>query len=86
MAVRSAYHKELQKQVQGLGESFNAKEEDGVWNDIWSLKAPVVVKNFAWKVAHDLLPAKGNLYKKKIIPNPVCPICLHGIEDTVHIL
>lgn len=75
----------VQRRAQGLDECLDAKEE-GVWKEIWSLHAPAVVKNFAWKVAHDLLPTKGNLDKKKIVPNSVCPICLQEIEDTVHIL
>jgi hypothetical protein len=57
-----------------------------VFKDIWSLQAPTVVKNFAWKVAHDMLPTKGNLYKKKIGSDSVCPICLQENEDIIHIL
>lgn len=74
--VRSAYHMAMQRKAQGGG---------GVKN-IWSLQAPSVVKNFAWKVARDMLPTKGNLYKKKISSDPVCPICLQENEDTIHIL
>lgn len=73
--VRSAYHMAMQRRARGLSGCSNAKEE-GVLKDIWSLQSPAVVKNIAWKVAHDMLPTKGNLYKKKIASDLACPICL----------
>jgi hypothetical protein len=84
--IKSAYHMALQRKSQGLGECSNANKEKKVWNNIWRLQASAVVRNFAWKVAHDLLPTKRNLYKKKIVLDPLCPICLQENEDTVHIL
>ncbi|XP_035547261.1 uncharacterized protein LOC118348858 [Juglans regia] len=39
-----------------------------------------------WKALHNILPTKLNLYKKKVINDPRCPICLQGEESVVHVL
>jgi hypothetical protein len=42
-------------------------------------------KNFLWKVGNDL-PTKLNLFIKKVVPEPGCPICAQDTEDVLHIL
>jgi hypothetical protein len=37
-------------------------------------------------VSNDLLPTKLNLFYKKVVPEPGCPICLQDREDVFHIL
>ncbi|XP_042969072.1 uncharacterized protein LOC122301754 [Carya illinoinensis] len=36
--------------------------------------------------ANDLLPTRKNLFKKKIVEDPYCPICFKEEETTVHVL
>jgi hypothetical protein len=57
-----------------LGESSHAKEEEVFWKELWKLRAPAVVKNFVWKVGNELLPTKGNLFRRKVIQDMAYPI------------
>jgi hypothetical protein len=56
------------------------------WNSIWCLDTTASLKNFTWKVSHNLLPTKANLFRKHIIANSLCPICTLSSETTFHIL
>lgn len=68
------------------GESSGENGGGEVWKAIWSMKAPLVLKSFCWKVSNNLLPNMMNLYKKKIVPSPLCPICSREPETTFHCL
>ena len=39
-----------------------------------------------WRACHNLLPTRDNLCWKKIISDPICPICGLEVETTFHIL
>jgi hypothetical protein len=47
---------------------------------------PNAVKIFLWRACKNILPTRENLFKRKITPNPMCPI--RGIEEktTGHII
>jgi hypothetical protein len=76
-SVRSAYH---------IGESSKATSHRVLWKKLWSLRVPSVIKNFLWRVCHNLLPTKLNLHRKQIVPNYLCPMCGAQPESTGHIL
>lgn len=39
---------------------------------------------FLWKVCNDGLPTKKNIFKKKIVEDPSCPICLQHETSIEH--
>lgn len=84
--VRSAYHLEVLRKEQELGESSRKGESADFWKWLWSINAPPVVKNFAWRISHGLLPTKHNLFRRQIAPDPLCPVCLTEPETLAHIL
>ncbi|XP_041020460.1 uncharacterized protein LOC121262109 [Juglans microcarpa x Juglans regia] len=45
-----------------------------------------MVKFFLWKAANELLPTKRNLFHRKIVENPLCPICFRDEESVIHAL
>jgi hypothetical protein len=47
---------------------------------------PNNVKMFIWRVCHNLLPTKLNLFKKRVIDSPLCPICNQVKESVEHIV
>lgn len=55
------------------------------WNWIWSCKAPLEVKMFAWLLVRDRLSTKRNLMKKKIVQSETCNICNDGPETASHL-
>jgi hypothetical protein len=47
---------------------------------------PNVEKKFIWRTSYDILPTRVNLYWRKILDDPKCPICGREDETTIHIL
>jgi hypothetical protein len=85
-SVKSAYFMEQFRKRQSMGESSGSREEEAFWQKLWKVEALGVIKNFLWKVGNDLLPTKLNLFIKKVVPEPGCPICAQDTEDALHIL
>jgi hypothetical protein len=84
--VKSAYHMARASVVQASGECSRALENCKLWNDLWTLKVPAVVKVFLWKACNNLLPTQENLFKRKVSSDPLCPICGVEVETISHIL
>jgi len=84
--VRSAYFLEMSRRQHGLGESSKHQEVQLFWKSLWQLPVQPVVRNFAWKVCNNILPTKETLFRKGIIDDPYCPLCLTQSETLFHIL
>lgn len=85
-SVRSAYYiqQELIASASAEGSSGSGKTE--LWKEIWGLSVPNVEKNFLWRACHDILPTRENLWKRKVISDPLCPVCGIEVETGFHIL
>lgn len=44
------------------------------------------IKQLVWKSLTNILPTKGNLFKKQVIDSNLCPICKREEESVVHVL
>lgn len=84
--VSSAYYLQLERLRNSRGSSSDAEMVDKRWRNIWDLEVPGVVKLFLWKAASNLLPTKQNLFKRKIVQEPSCPICQGEEESVIHAL
>lgn len=84
--VKYPYHLEVEIINRKNGEISNGNTELNYWKMTWKLNVPGFVKHFTWKACNDLLPTKVNLYKRMVIQNSVCPICLRDDENTIHAL
>ncbi|XP_042972967.1 uncharacterized protein LOC122304769 [Carya illinoinensis] len=49
-------------------------------------KELTTVKVFLWRACLESLPTMSNLFKKKIVSSPLCPVCCNSDETTGHIL
>lgn len=63
---------------------FKLLQQKKTW--LWSLEAPGTIKNFVWRVAHDLLPTREVLFRRHVTANPFCSICSREQESIFHIL
>ncbi|KAF5465338.1 hypothetical protein F2P56_015356 [Juglans regia] len=84
--VKSAYHlhQELIQDTKGQpSSSHNSKE---VWKTLWQLQVTPGEKVFLWRACHNALPTQSNLFKRKIVANPKCPICELEEETVAHAL
>ncbi|XP_020174671.1 uncharacterized protein [Aegilops tauschii subsp. strangulata] len=52
---------------------------------IWSSKATIKVKIFAWLLFRDRLNTKANLHRKTIASDSLCPWCAHHPVDASHL-
>jgi hypothetical protein len=57
-----------------------------VWGSIWKLRITNVEKKFLWKACHEILPTKGNLQKRKITTDALCPFCVSEEKTCLHVL
>lgn len=53
---------------------------------IWKLQITTGDKVFLWKACLDALPTQANLFKKKMVEHPKCPIYSNAVETIVHTL
>lgn len=56
-----------------------------LWNRLWAIPIPPKIKFFLWSICQNTLPTKENLYKRRILPDPLCPLCLKCPETTEHL-
>ena len=84
--VRSAYHMQKELEERGHAESSSGGRCSGVWSKIWKLPVPNVEKEFLWRASHEILPTRADLYKRKIVASPLCPMCEQEDETANHIL
>lgn len=85
-SVRSAYHLAKTRFMQNQGETSAVSQTRRIWNSIWQLQVPGPVKMFLWRVCTNSLPTCVNLHRRKIVPDPLCPLCGLFPETTGHAL
>ncbi|XP_024038343.1 uncharacterized protein LOC112097373 [Citrus clementina] len=56
------------------------------WNAIWLLTLPEKIRIFAWRAAKNLLPSAENLWKRKVLQEPLCQFCNKKLETIFHAL
>lgn len=76
------------QQRRGVGESgpLNDKEGEDMWKKLWRLDVLGATKHFVWKATNNILPTRVNLWQRKIVEDPLCPICKMEEEDGMHAL
>lgn len=57
-----------------------------LWKYIWQAKTTPKVKIFLWNACHNALPTLENLYRRNIVPAPICPLCKQEPETVEHTL
>ena len=85
-SVRSAYHLQLELHQRAKGQHSQTPVGSENWNKLWRIKVPNAEKLFLWKACHNSLPTKLNLFKRKVVNEPWCPICNQHEESVEHVL
>jgi hypothetical protein len=84
--VRSAYFLELERKARHNGCSSLGNHQRPIWKMIWKLRVPRVTQLFIWRACNNILPTKENLHRRKIVTDPLCPLCGREVESTGHTL
>jgi hypothetical protein len=74
-SVRSAYFLELERKARQNGCSSLGTHQRPIWKIIWKLRVPRVIQLFLWRACNNILPTKENLHRRKIVTDPLCPLC-----------
>lgn len=67
------------------GEYTSSQNLTAFWGCIWKLPMPNKVKVFAWRACRNILPAKVNLFVRKVTQNEVCEECGVAVESSGHL-
>lgn len=51
---------------------------------LMEVAVPEKIKTLMWRVTNHLLATKNNLFIRKCVDNPLCPICLSEEETVLH--
>jgi len=57
-----------------------------IWKLIWNSVVQPKIKFFLWSACQNALPTLDNLYRRKMVPEPLCPICKSEPETIEHTL
>jgi ribonuclease HI len=85
-SVRSAYHLHKELENNALASTSTSQPRSDFWKGLWALRVLNVEKNFLWRACQNILPTRGNLHKRKVISDPLCPVCGLEEETALHIL
>ncbi|KAH9764612.1 putative reverse transcriptase/RNA-dependent DNA polymerase [Citrus sinensis] len=83
-SVKSGYQVALKEKFPDIPSFSNQKTNQ--WSVIWTLSLPEKMKIFTWRALKNLLPTAENLWKRKVLPQPICQLCGTKIETTAHAL
>ncbi|GJN32061.1 hypothetical protein PR202_gb20534 [Eleusine coracana subsp. coracana] len=56
-----------------------------MWRRIWNLKLPNKIKHFVWRVVHNIIAVRGNLWRRGVDINTNCVQCNRVHEDGGHL-
>lgn len=85
-SVRNAYHLEVDKRSRVVGSSSVCASSNSSWSRIWKMKIPRSIILFLWRASNEILPTQSNLFKRKLVPDPLCPMCGIEAETSGHVL
>ncbi|XP_042964722.1 uncharacterized protein LOC122298944 [Carya illinoinensis] len=85
-SVKSAYHLLCMMEANNQGQSSSVVPNNKSWSMIWKLGIPNANRMLIWRACHESLPTKLNLFKKRIVESPFCPVCQLEQESVMHAL
>jgi len=56
-----------------------------VWTKLWKIKSIPRQIHFSWRILHEKLPVKNDLFKKGISSDPLCVLCGEHNETISHL-
>lgn len=77
-------HKDMQDQLKG--QTSYTHKQNKIYSALWKLVITPIVKIFLLRACLEGLPTNNNLFKRKMLENPNCPICIQMEETIIHAL
>lgn len=58
----------------------------GFWKKVWTTYVPRKIRQFLWRLAHNILALQVNLSMRCMKINPACVMCARQHEDGKHLI
>jgi ribonuclease HI len=82
--VRSAYKMLKEAECSSQQSCSDMGTWKKFWNMIWSARVPHKVRHFLWRACMNALPTMVNLFRRHIVTEGRCGLCLGDEEDVLH--
>ncbi len=69
-----------------MGEPSNPNSSKALWRVVWPENIPDKIKVLNWRVLHNILPTKANLFERKFDSTYTCELCEEEPETCIHVL
>lgn len=84
-SIKTGYHAaRAEAQLESTTPNSSHRIPEEVWKVIWENRVPQKIKLFFWKACNNALPVMGNLLRRRIARDGVCPICQSKEETVEH--
>ncbi|CAN0886231.1 Putative ribonuclease H protein At1g65750 [Linum grandiflorum] len=57
----------------------------GEWSSLWQLAVPPKVKQFGWRLGHDIIPTRDRLRRRRVLIAGTCGVCGGDYETAWHL-
>lgn len=86
-SVKATYNKikAADDKVSKVMASTSYSPPRNLWTRLWHIQTNPKVRFFLWSICNNALPTKDNLYRRKMIPDPLCPLCGYNPETPEHL-
>lgn len=88
-SVRSAYQllkDEQMAEAMALTGETRSSKADSAWKAVWKMPVPPKVRVFWWRVLHDSLPSKAELFRRHVEKEGFCEVCGDPSESIFHVV
>ncbi|KAL6125097.1 hypothetical protein ACLB2K_077605 [Fragaria x ananassa] len=86
-SAKRGYRRIVKEQGKGSSKHSSSHMIDAkLWKVMWRPAMLPKISNFLWRALSNALSTKWNIFRRKIIPNPMCAICGEHPETIEHCL
>lgn len=86
--VKSAYNSSREETINQISEKASSSYQTpkSLWKKIWQSHTYPKIKYFLWSDCQNALATKDNLFRRQILPHPLCSLCNQCPETVEHAL
>ncbi|PNX96793.1 ribonuclease H, partial [Trifolium pratense] len=85
-SVKSGYHAIIDwDSNSNTNNAASSNRPMEIWKTLWKFKVPPKYSHLLWRILNNAIPVKGNLFKKGVKCDPLCPRCLNHVESIQHV-
>ncbi|GAU44440.1 hypothetical protein TSUD_129340 [Trifolium subterraneum] len=84
-SVKYGYHAIMEwGNTNDVNNAHTSSSCEEIWKFLWKLNVPPKHVHLMWRTLNNAIPVKGNIFKRGVRCDPLCPRCLCNVETTHH--